>query len=107
MLSIHPIQWLSADKQGARGWMIRRFAVQMTTSAPIPRSAYQDRLIRLPEVLHLCGLSRSTIYTYIAAEPPLFPKPVKLGQHAIAWSLAAVEKWIADRLASVSVEQTS
>lgn len=32
----------------------------------------QERFIRLPEVIHLCGLSRSTIYDLISREA--FPK---------------------------------
>ncbi|BET80000.1 Phage DNA-binding protein [Edwardsiella anguillarum] len=38
-------------------------------SAP---DAVQERFIRLPEVIHLCGLSRSTIYDLISREA--FPK---------------------------------
>lgn len=30
--------------------------------------AVQERFIRLPEVMHLCGLSRSTIYDLISRE---------------------------------------
>ncbi len=36
-----------------------------------------DRFIRLPEVIHLCGLSRSTIYDLISREA--FPKQISLG----------------------------
>ncbi len=36
-----------------------------------------ERFIRLPEVMHLCGLSRSTIYDLISREA--FPKQISLG----------------------------
>jgi prophage regulatory protein len=36
--------------------------------------AVQERFIRLPEVMHLCGLSRSTIYDLISREA--FPKQI-------------------------------
>ncbi len=39
--------------------------------------AAQERFIRLPEVMHLCGLSRSTIYDLISREA--FPKQISLG----------------------------
>ena len=39
--------------------------------------AVQERFIRLPEVMHLCGLSRSTIYDLISREA--FPKQISLG----------------------------
>lgn len=38
-----------------------------------------DRLITLPELARLLGLSRATIYRQIAADPA-FPKPVKIGR---------------------------
>ena len=36
--------------------------------------AVHERFIRLPEVMHLCGLSRSTIYDLISREA--FPKQI-------------------------------
>ncbi len=39
--------------------------------------AVHERFIRLPEVMHLCGLSRSTIYDLISREA--FPKQISLG----------------------------
>jgi len=40
-------------------------------------------LMRLPEVMRESGLSRSSIYQY--AEEGLFPRPVKIGERAVAW----------------------
>ncbi|WP_181567325.1 AlpA family transcriptional regulator [Klebsiella pneumoniae] len=49
----------------------------------------QERFIRLPEVMHLCGLSRSTIYDLISREA--FPKQISLG--------GKITGWMADRIA--------
>lgn len=49
---------------------------------PAP-DAVQERFIRLPEVIHLCGLSRSTIYDLISREA--FPKQISLGGKNVAW----------------------
>lgn len=46
--------------------------------------AVQERFIRLPEVMHLCGLSRSTIYDLISREA--FPKQISLGGKNVAWA---------------------
>jgi prophage regulatory protein len=54
-------------------------------------------LERLPSVKARTALSRSEIYRRIAAGD--FPKPVKLGERASAWSAAEVDRWIADRIA--------
>ena len=56
-----------------------------------------NKLLRLPEVLSLTGLSRSSLYQKIKAKD--FPNQVHLGARAVAFSSAAVQKWIEDRIA--------
>jgi len=58
-------------------------------------SAVFNRCVRLRQVCEMTGMSRSSIYTHIAADT--FPKPFKLGQRAVAWRVAVIEQWIADR----------
>lgn len=53
------------------------------------------KLIRLPEVCNLTGLSRSSLYRAINAG--LFPRSVQLGQRSVAWRLDQVEDWINSR----------
>jgi prophage regulatory protein len=57
-------------------------------------------LERLPTVKLRTGLSRSEIYRRIAAKPPTFPKPVPLGERAVAWDAAEIDSWIATRIAA-------
>jgi predicted DNA-binding transcriptional regulator AlpA len=45
---------------------------------------------------HRVGLSRSTIYRWIAEGR--FPKPVQLGGYAVAWAEDEIQNWIALRL---------
>lgn len=54
------------------------------------------RLIRLKEVQCRVGLSRSTIYRWMAEGT--FPKPVRLGGHAVAWVLSDIDQWILQRI---------
>ena len=42
-----------------------------------------ERILRFPEVKHLTGLSRSTIYLRMAER--LFPKPFSLGPRMVGW----------------------
>jgi prophage regulatory protein len=69
---------------------------------PVPRTASVEvkavRFIRLPEVIHVAGMSRSQVYRLVAAGK--FPQPVKLGQSASAWVEAEVAQWCADRIAA-------
>ncbi|MYA59612.1 MAG: AlpA family transcriptional regulator [Chloroflexi bacterium] len=53
------------------------------------------RILRLPEVLELTGLSRSTLYRRVEAGE--FPQPVKLGgpnSRAVGWLEEDVSGWL-------------
>lgn len=54
------------------------------------------RIIRLSEVLTSTGLTRSTIYRYIASD--CFPKPVSLGDRAVGWIEEEVQEWVLARI---------
>ena len=56
------------------------------------------RILRRPEVEHLTGLSRSTLYAMIVEGT--FPKPVRLGKRAVGWPEAVVRDWLAQRVAA-------
>ena len=65
---------------------------------PMPfTNAAQERFLRLPEVLHLCGLSRSSVYDLISRES--FPKQISLGGKNVAWAQSEITAWMADRIA--------
>ncbi|KLN56357.1 prophage CP4-57 regulatory protein (AlpA) [Variovorax paradoxus] len=64
--------------------------VARTTNIP------PDRLLRLPEVERLTGLSRSAIYEQMRRG--IFPRSVKAGQRTAAWPESAVQSWIAQRM---------
>jgi len=51
------------------------------------------RLIRLPMVISITGLPRSTLYQMIRAEE--FPKSVMIGKRSVAWVESEVTEWIA------------
>ncbi|MBD2551594.1 AlpA family transcriptional regulator [Microcystis elabens FACHB-917] len=54
-----------------------------------------DRLLRLPEVIHRVGLSRTTIYSLIATGE--FPMQIVIGPRAVAWSHQELEDWITSK----------
>jgi len=49
------------------------------------------RFLRLPAVMDMVGMARSTIYKQISA--CIFPAPVQLGPCAVAWEEMAIAKW--------------
>ena len=57
----------------------------------------QERFLRLPEVIHQCGLSRSTLYDLIARNA--FPSQVSLGGKNVAWLQSEVTVWMSERIA--------
>jgi len=54
------------------------------------------KILRLPTVKAVTGLSRSTIYLRVAQGS--FPKPISLGSRAVGWVESEVSDWIAQRI---------
>ena len=50
---------------------------------------------RLPTVIRMTGLGRSTIYRMIADDK--FPRPFRIGERAVAWRQSDVASWSATR----------
>jgi prophage regulatory protein len=50
------------------------------------------RIMRLPEVKTMTGLSRSTIYFRIAEGT--FPKQISLGGRAVGWLENEIQEWL-------------
>jgi prophage regulatory protein len=49
-------------------------------------------ILRLPAVMQITGLSRSTIYLRIARGA--FPRPVSLGARAVGWRENEIHGWL-------------
>ncbi|WP_082535873.1 AlpA family transcriptional regulator [Methylibium sp. Root1272] len=47
--------------------------------------------LRMPTVMRMTGLGRSTIYRMMAESK--FPRPVRLGSRAVAWRRADLDRW--------------
>ena len=50
------------------------------------------RILRLPKVIELTGLARSTVYHKIAEGT--FPPPIKISKRASGWLESEVNDWI-------------
>lgn len=53
------------------------------------------RLIRRSEVQTATGLGRSAIYALMSKNQ--FPRPVRIGERAVAWRESDIKIWIAQR----------
>ena len=49
------------------------------------------KIYRLPDVIYMTGLSRSSIYLRVSTDE--FPKPVKIGRRAIGWPEESIIAW--------------
>jgi len=54
------------------------------------------RILRLKEVIHLTGLSKSTIYDRMQTGD--FPKAVPLGGRIVGWSDSDINGWIQSKI---------
>ena len=71
---------------------------QTPQSAHFNPPALSDRVLRLPEVRHRSGLSRTQIYA--KAKTGEFPRPIKIGGRASGWIESEISGWIEERKAS-------
>jgi prophage regulatory protein len=55
-----------------------------------------QNVLRLRQVTERTGLSRSTIYEYLAIG--LFPPSIRLGKRAVGWVESEVTAWIDQRI---------
>lgn len=57
----------------------------------------EEKMLRLQQVIEMCGLSRSTIYDLIARGE--FPAGCRLisGGRSRAWPSSVIRQWMADR----------
>ena len=49
------------------------------------------KIYRLPEVMTITGLSRSSIYLRMSTNE--FPKPLKIGRRAVGWTEDSIITW--------------
>lgn len=57
-----------------------------------PKMTQTYRLLRLPDVKDITGLSKSSIYARIAEGT--FPKQILLGPRLVAWAESDIQKWV-------------
>ncbi|TWI69306.1 AlpA family transcriptional regulator [Pseudoduganella lurida] len=69
----------------------------------IPRTT-ELSLVKLPAVMAICGMSRSSVY--LAIKQGDFPAPIAVGGRARAWIRHEVENWIGTRVRATRVTRT-
>lgn len=57
------------------------------------KTAHSTRAIRLPELVNISGISRSSLWRKVKTDPA-FPKPFKLSEGITVWDEAEVREWI-------------
>jgi len=57
---------------------------------------YPNRILRLPNVKQLTGISRSLIYLKISQGK--FPPPIALGERSVGWLESEINEWIENRI---------
>lgn len=63
-----------------------------TGQFPVPADATPERFLRLPAVVSMTGIPRSSLYEKVASGS--FPEPVRIGERCIAWRLSSITSWM-------------
>ena len=61
------------------------------------RQTTAPRFLRLPEVLNLVGVTRSTLYRWMEAET--LPRQISVGGNTVVWVESDVTKWMQEQIA--------
>ena len=64
----------------------------------------EQKILRLPQVKEITGLSRSTIY--LRMSEGAFPKHISLGSRAVGWLNSEVIDWMEQRILESRVNET-
>lgn len=56
----------------------------------------EHQIIKLPSVINMSGLSRTTLYSRI--EKGTFPKQISLGERSVGWIKSEILEWIDSRI---------
>ena len=56
----------------------------------------RERFLRIPEIVHRTGMSRTTIYDRI--NEGKFPKQIPLGSNLVVWLESDVQKWMQEQV---------
>jgi prophage regulatory protein len=59
---------------------------------------FQHKLLRLPQVKSVTGLSKSSIYARISEGT--FPKQIPLGPRLVVWVESDIQKWISEQVSA-------
>ena len=55
-----------------------------------------NRILKLPEVIQITGLARSTIYLWM--KDKAFPTQIKLGERSVGWLEKDIQGWLDQRI---------
>ena len=62
----------------------------------MPKQSSVPRFLRISEVLDRVGVSRPTIYRWVAEGE--FPKQISIGANSVVWLESDVTKWMDHRI---------
>lgn len=54
-----------------------------------------DRILRLPDVVSMVGIKRSSIYDFM--KKGIFPASIPLGEKAVGWRESEIAQWVEQR----------
>ena len=87
----------AAANEHAEGGMTQQ------TKGNVPSNMFPRRYLRMPEVIRMTGMSKSTVWEK-SKNDPAFPKPVKVSDRCTAWRSDELMTWLDSRPLAIPCE---
>ena len=71
---------------------VKRRGPRQHNAQPLEVATWPEALLKLPTVVNLTGISKTTIYTKVASNE--FPKPVRIGNRCTRFRARDIVAWL-------------
>ena len=69
-------------------------ASEIPQALPAPAGLPDDQFLRLPDVIKMVGMGRSSIYSHVTSGK--FPRPIYFNHRTTLWSKNGILRWMED-----------
>jgi prophage regulatory protein len=77
-----------------KGVKMQKLSVNSNRLQPLEVALLDHALLKIDTVTAITGLSKTTIYTRMAEDPPTFPKSIRQGKRCTRWRAGEIREFL-------------